>query len=80
LQLVVARVRKITLGLHDLVVGRHADVHLALRRLEPLLSQLAGDGARLHAFERALDGQRGVGHVGRDLKLKCFQVGLRLLQ
>src|SRR5690242_392026 len=49
-QLVVSSVREIALRLHDLIVGRHADVHLALRRFEALLRELARRRRRLHAL------------------------------
>src|SRR5439155_145964 len=71
-QLVVRGVREIALRLHDLEVGRHPDLELALRRLELLLRQLARDAAGLHALERALNGERRIGDVGRNLKLKRF--------
>ena len=54
LQLVVLRGRQIALRLDDEVVGRHADLELALLGLELLLRQLARRLRRLHALDVAL--------------------------
>ena len=47
-----AGVGQVALRLHHFEVRGHADFELALRRLQPLLRQLARDGRGLHRLER----------------------------
>ena len=68
-ELAVARVGQVALRLHDLVVGRHADVELALDGLEPLFRQLARRLRRLHRLVRVANRERGGRHVRGDLQL-----------
>ena len=77
-QLAVPCVSEIALRLQHLEVVRHADLELALRRLEALLRELPRSGRRLHRFERVADGERRRRHVGRDRELGGFQVRLGL--
>src|SRR4051794_6985626 len=54
IELVALRRRQIALGENHVVVGRHADLELALFRFEGLLRQLARRLRRLDALDAAL--------------------------
>ena len=66
----ILRVAQIALGLHHLIVRRHADFEPARFGVEPLLRQLPGGSRGREPLDVVLHRERRVGHIAGHAQLR----------